>query len=510
MAAPPVPAAPPLDEAALSKAYSSKPLYQVGVGLYRRIADLEKNLTGFDDDNVAKWEVEEETDPEKVEMQERIVFLEQQQAKTAERYEQMRQTLSFVSEQVARLKKNLREQRTNTLKALIAHNRMEKVISYLPSDVDKLKESIVVLRAEHAEWTAKVPKKKKDDKRREDGHENLRLRGNAIVSGTIPQLLGSLLSKMNPDPSFAVDFLCVYTEFVPSQTILQNIRDKYEESEDDKGQRLRSLQMMKVWLNSNPLEFRDSEKLRNEATTFLESFGSEEAAANVLKSLQKRAKMVTPKVQAYQLPDKRQDFIEMAPQKLAMQWTLFDALLYKLIDPREAMKAPDNLRISKRIKKVHNWIANEIPNHKLNVIIKKYIELIESCRRYRNYFGVFTIFDGVCNSSGDAKKLIHKGVTKIPALENLLLPKGHYANYKKILEEKQLPSLPNFNFSLSSFKDALSLPIKIEGPEEDLINFQRYRKVAKVIQEIQYFQKSPYEKTGEVDPELMAYVQTLP
>ena len=499
--------------------YAATPLYKVGVGLYRRIADLEKNLTGFEDEIVSNWDLGEEVDPEKVEMQEKIAFLELQQAKTAERYEQMRQTLSTFSEQILRLKKKLKDHRANTLKILVVHNRMEKVLAFLPTDADRLKESIGVLRVEHQELSAKVAKikEKEEERRREEekdrNQDNLRLKGNAIIAGTIPQLLGSLLSKVNPDSSFAVDFLCVYIDFVPSLTILQNIKEKYDSSEGDTGQRLRSFQMMKVWINSCPLEFRDSEELRTNSTEFIESMAeaaTEEATSNLLKTLQKKVKMTAPKIQSCPLPDEPIDFLSISPQKFAMQWTLHDAKLYKMIDPREAIKSPDSLSITKRIKSVHEWIAKEIPNHKLNIIIKKYIEIMESCRRLRNLFGAFTLFDGVCASSSDAKKLIQKGVTKIPALEALLSPKGHFANYKKALEQKELPSLPNFNFSLGVFRDSLAAPPTVEGPEQDLVNFQRYRKVAKSIQEIQYFQRSPYEKTGNVDPDLMAFVQELP
>ena len=499
--------------------YAGTPLYQIGVGLYRRIAELEKNLTGFEDEIVSNWDLGEEVDPEKLEMQERIAFLELQQSKTAERYEQMRQTLSTFSEQILRLKKKLRDHRARTLKTLIVHNRMEKVLAFLPTDVDRLKESIGVLRVEHTELSAKVAKRreKEEERKREEDKErnqdNLRLKGNAIVAGTIPQLLGSLLSKVNPDSSFAVDFLCVYSEFVPSMTILQNIRDKYEASEGDTGQRMRSFQMMKAWINSSPLEFKDNPDLQKAATEFIESMSevaTEESTTKLVLSLEKRVKASTPKLQSYPEPEEPMQFLDISPQKLAMQWTLHDCQLYKMIDPREAMKAPEALAITKRIKAVHFWVANEIATHKLNVVIKKFIEVMEACRRMRNFFGVFTIFDGVCAASDDAKKLIQKGITKIPALNSLVSPRGHFAHYKKALGQKELPSLPNFNFSLAVFKDCIAAPATIEGPEQDLINFQRYRKVAKMIQEIQYFQRSPYEKTGNVDPVLMGYVQALP
>ena len=84
--------------------------------------------------------------------------------------------------------------------------------------------------------------------------------------------------------------------------------------------------------------------------------------------------------------------------------------LYRLIDPRVAISSPEDLLIFKRVKKVETWVAREVSKSKAkkSVLIKKFIEIIEHCRRLRNFHSTFVLLDAVCATSEDNKKLIMK------------------------------------------------------------------------------------------------------
>jgi hypothetical protein len=89
-------------------------------------------------------------------------------------------------------------------------------------------------------------------------------------------------------------------------------------------------------------------------------------------------------------------------------------------------------------------------------------------------------------------------------------PAGNFANYQAFIAEKKLPTIPSFKFQLQMLQDGASQPDEIGDDEQKLVNFAKYRKAAKAIQEIQFFQKAPYDKSLELNPTLMGYVQALP
>mmetsp|Transcript_26754 Transcript_26754/g.37262 ORF Transcript_26754/g.37262 Transcript_26754/m.37262 type:complete len:543 (+) Transcript_26754:94-1722(+) len=536
----------------------SHPISEIGSDLYRQIAELEKSVTGFDDEVVKNWEGGEEVDPEKVEMLDRIAFLEEQQTKILSKYEHMRQTLSTVSEQVLRLKRKLRGYRTAAVMKLAEENRIN--LSFIPHDPEQLKEQINVLRAENKDYGQRIAKKeakmkeererekelekaKEKEKEGEEGelgnlegeNKELILRANIIIAGTIPQLLGSLLSKMNPDPSFAIDLLCVYPAFLKGVDLLQNIstppsslsdpaaaggeEDGEGESPEDEKKNLmtRCFNLMKVWVSCVPQDFRDNPDLKANAKKFISSLKSilqESQVQNLIQTLERKttgaATVTKPRI--YVIPESTKwDLLDMSSSVIAKQWTLYDIRLYKLIDPRVALSKPSELLISKRIVAVNEWVKVEIEKYvPKTAIIKKFLEIMEHCRRLRNVFGVFTLFEAVVLSSRENKSLIHKGVKHLKELNDLLSPTNHYVTYRSVLEEKKLPSIPNFKFSLANFTETLEQQTWIADSDPKLLNFAKFRKAARTIQEIQFFQKSPYEKMIDLDPTMMGFVQTLP
>ena len=89
-------------------------------------------------------------------------------------------------------------------------------------------------------------------------------------------------------------------------------------------------------------------------------------------------------------------------------------------------------------------------------------------------------------------------------------PAKNYANYQAFIAEKKLPTIPSFKFELQMLQDGADQPDEIGDDEQKLVNFAKYRHAAKAIQEIQFFQRAPYDKSLDLNPTLMGYVQALP
>jgi hypothetical protein len=502
---------------------ATKSLGPIGSSLYLRIADLEKTLSGFDDEKVANWETNQEIDAEKAEMEDRVALLEDEQGKILARYEHMRQTLETVSKQVQSLKGKLRVCRNELVMSLAQQHQIN--IAFISNDPVQLRELIGVIRIENKEFLSRIKKDKDVDEDMMEGSQiiggekagtqHLVIRGSTIFQGTLPQLLGCLLSKVNPDASFANDFLSVYHVFLASPILLQNLVNRYQSSGEDKQQQQKIFTLMKTWISLLPIEFRDNPDLKREAEAFIPTMSdavSEKTVMQLISLLHRKVRNIETEPKIYIIPNSKvTNLLEMDSAKLAKQFTLYDMKLYRLIDFRVAITEPDNLLISKRIKSIEMWVDREVKRcQQRSVILKKFLEIIEHCRRLRNYFTLFVLLDAVRLISDDHRKLINKGAKKIPQLAETISSRETYSKYRNLINEKNLPTLPNFKFNLSIFKEGLDLPPVVGEGENELVNFIKYRKSAKAIQEILYFQKSPYEKVIELDPTYMGYVQTFP
>ena len=511
------------------KPLAPKELGDVGTNLYRKIADLEKTLTGFDDENIADWEAGQEVDPEKLELQERIAYLEEQQVKILARYEHMRQTLATVSEQVFRLKQKLRYHRSE---AILNMAKSLATDVNVPNDVDTLKEMVIALRNENKALASRAPRAARGGERDEmdrgpreavarpqkqqmvKAGQNLVLEGDTIVAGTKPQLLGCLLSKVNPDAAFSLDFLSVYPAFLSGQVLLQNIMSRFQ-STTDKSQQLRVFNIMKCWINCNHTDFRDDPSLKQSTLEFIPTMAdvvTEKQTTMLTALLEKKISSEEKEPKTYLIPKSKEwNLLKLDSGELARQMTLHDSKLFRMIEPRQCLQNPEEILLAKRVKKVEQWVDREMKkSKKKSLTIKKFIEVIEHCRRLRNLHSTFVLLDAVRATSDDNRKLINKGVKKMADLNSMTDPKNNYETYRNFLAEKKLPTIPNFKYELTLFQESIEMPAEVGEGEQALVNFAKYRKAAKALQEIQFFQKAPYEKSLELNPTLMGYVQALP
>jgi hypothetical protein len=134
-------------------ASSEKTIDKVAMVLFRKLSELEMKLKDIQDERVSEWEEGQEF--EKIELRERIQLLEERQVKILARYEQMRHTLSRVSEQVFNMKQKLRYHKSEAIA------NMAKVLSYdtapIPLDTEQMREMVIALKIDNKKLTGKLP-----------------------------------------------------------------------------------------------------------------------------------------------------------------------------------------------------------------------------------------------------------------------------------------------------------------------------------------------------------------
>ena len=228
--------------------------------------------------------------------------------------------------------------------------------------------------------------------------------------------------------------------------------------------------------------------------------------------LEKKISSEEKEPKTYLIPKSKEwNLLKLDSGELARQMTLHDSKLFRMIEPRQCLQNPEEILLAKRVKKVEQWVDREMKkSKKKSLTIKKFIEVIEHCRRLRNLHSTFVLLDAVRATSDDNRKLINKGVKKMADLNSMTDPKNNYETYRNFLAEKKLPTIPNFKYELTLFQESIEMPAEVGEGEQALVNFAKYRKAAKALQEIQFFQKAPYEKSLELNPTLMGYVQALP
>ena len=299
-----------------------------------------------------------DVDLEKVELQERIIFMESEQIKVLARYEQMRATLSIVSEQVFGLKQKLRYHKSDAIHNMVKTLCQEDLV--LPEDVEALQEIAMALKVENRLLEKLCPIEKADtipminvanaqlgtkmespisprggpvrnaSEPMEEVNQNLVLNREKIIAGTIPQLLGCLLSKVNPDRDFEQDFLCTYHAFLPGNLLLQNLSSRFQNS-PDKSQQLRVFNIMNSWIQCNPMDIRDDPMLKNHMMDFIQTMAgivSKMQTKKLLGLLEKKISHVVQPPLIHKLPDKEWNLMKFDSRELARQMTLHDLFVF--------------------------------------------------------------------------------------------------------------------------------------------------------------------------------------
>lgn len=205
-------------------------------------------------------------------------------------------------------------------------------------------------------------------------------------------------------------------------------------------------------------------------------------------------------------------FMEIDPLELARQMTLIDFSYYKDIVPKECLnqiwgrthessstKAPNVNKLINQTNKITIWVAKSmvsqsILKHRVSVL-KYFMTLAITCRELNNFNALTSVVAGLTMGPVFRMKktwlALDKSYPKLREQYNqcidVVSPKGQYANYRKVLRTTLPPLIPFMGVYLTD------LTFIEDGnpdflPDSHFINFEKRRKVAMIIREIQAYQ----------------------
>jgi hypothetical protein len=213
-------------------------------------------------------------------------------------------------------------------------------------------------------------------------------------------------------------------------------------------------------------------------------------------------------------PKPKDTFKDFDPVEVARQLTLIEQGLYRSIETKECLnqgwnksdkdeRSPHIVAMIKRFNHVSIWVATEIvKTEKLAdrvSVMKKFIIIAEKCREIGNFNAIMEILAGLQNSAiyrlkKTWEKLFNKsGYEEMyNNLLNLMNNKGNFKDYRAALHKCHPPCIPYLGVYLTDLTFIEDGMKNNMNGRDDLINFDKRRKLSTVIHEIQQYQQSPY------------------
>jgi len=369
-----------------------------------------------------------------------------------------------------------------------------------------------------------------------------------IRAGSIKQLVERLTYYKYPDPDFTEAFLMTYRSFMLPLELLQMIIQRYEEQVPPnltKKQldtlyrvkvlptRLRVVNVLKIWIDKHFEDFETEEPLEGCLMHFLTNKTTHHyyhedtfvhAATQLRKLFEKKKKkrrqsakllLYNQKIPEPILPKTFKNIANLPisdidPQELARQITDIEHNLYKAIQAKECLnqawnkpelkhRSPNIIafihRFNSLTKKVVVDILKSDSKKTRAKLITYYITVAEKCRALNNFNALTAILAALTSSpvrrlSKTWELVPKKSNTTCEQLDSIVSHHSNYEKYRKILHSLHPPCVPFLGVYLTDL-------VFIEDGNKDvlnvnLINFDKRRKIALVIREIQQYQQTPY------------------
>ena len=153
------------------------------------------------------------------------------------------------------------------------------------------------------------------------------------------------------------------------------------------------------------------------------------------------------------------------------------------------------------------WVVNEIL-HESNIlkrakIIKHFIQIAHVSKECKNYNSLFAILSGLDNSCVTRlrdtwEKVSNKYKKLLNDLKNIMDPSLNMSKYRNLLKNEtiQPPIIPFFPICQ---KDLYFTNESSNTHEEDLVNFEKLRKISKTVRSIVQMTTSPFDLTSMKD-----------
>jgi hypothetical protein len=374
---------------------------------------------------------------------------------------------------------------------------------------------------------------------------NMTPNGPVILGGTKEKLTSLLTTPSVIEVRFTQEFLAVYHYFTTCQDVLESLWSAYFHTqiptnihENEKATYINKVRKRVVlvlirWMENHPKDFYDANAIL-ELTGLIgqiEDNDDKNRLMSLLKNVESfysQYDFMTPRVVSDKI---RSPLFSFSTTTLAQQLALLDQKQFCRIEWNELKGqkwtednsfriAPNITRCIEFFNRISYWCATEIVSQqelKLRVkALRKFISIAWKCIKYQNYNTAFAIISSFSFASISRLKLTwnslpEKYLTMVDELNDICGVERHYLPYKKALLTKTPPLVPYIGVFLRDLTF-----IEVGNPtyldeEKTMINFEKFRMLAAVLEDLRSYQQVPYsfEQNRSVEAAFKHSILTL-